>query len=829
MNPAMISKRVTSARILLTGAAAVLALATVLAGGTGAAASARGARAATAPGTITTVAGGAGGPAKATEVAMAPCQVDAHGGGIYVADKAVRNISASGQLTTLAGTGVNDGPLPKGGLATGADFSTCGAVADHASNLVLADLVHFQIDVVPAKSGTFYGQAMTAGHIYAVAGNGKFGYSASGVPAKSTRLANPDDVTVDGHGNLVIDDSGNGQRPNGWARVQVVAASTGTFYGQAMTAGDLYTVAGGGSRTGGMASGFPATQAAIGRFVGQVSADHAGNLLVAAAGADRVWLVAAVSGTFYGKAMTAGDIYSIAGTGGGGSPGDGGLATKTSVAPEGVAVDAAGNAVIADTGFARVRVIAARTGTFYGQAMTTGHIYSIAGNGTQGFSGDGGPATAAELQIPTGVSVDDGTGNVVIADLGNGAVRVVAATTGTFYGQAMTAGHIYTVGGVAAQGNTELFSGDGGPAARAELSSPKGVTLDSAGNQFIADDGNHRIRMVAASTGTFFGQAMTAGHIYTVAGNGTGGFAGDGSPATSAELDFPQGVAADHAGNLVIADTGNQRVRVVAAKNGTFYGQAMTAGHIYTVAGDGSSRFSGDGGPATSAGADPAGVAVDPAGNLVIADSDNNRVRVVAASTGTFYRQAMTAGNIYTVAGNGTAGFAGDGGPGTSAELNAPQNVAADHAGNVIIADAGNERIRVVAAGTGTFYGQAMTTGHIYTIAGNGTLGFTGDGGPATSAELALPDAVAVDSTGNVLIADSDNNRIRVIAAASGTFYGEPMSTGNIYTVAGNGTGGFTGDGGPATGAELDFPAGLAADGHNLVISDNRRIRLITG
>jgi hypothetical protein len=210
----------------------------------------------------------------------------------------------------------------------------------------------------------------------------------------------------------------------------------------------------------------------------------------------------------------------------------------------------------------------------------------------------------------------------------------------------------------------------------------------------------------------------------------------------------------------VIADTSNNRMRVVAGKTGTFYGQAMTAGNIYTVAGDGTFGFSGDGGPATSAElASPQAVAVDAAGNVIIADANNDRVRVVAGKTGTFYGQAMTAGNIYTVAGDGTGGFSGDGGPATSAELNFPEAVAVDAAGNVIIADANNFRVRVVAAGTGTFYGQAMTAGNIYTVAGTGTAGFSGDGGPATSAGIDLPAVVTVDSHGGLLI--PDNGRVR--------------------------------------------------------------------
>jgi sugar lactone lactonase YvrE len=202
------------------------------------------------------------------------------------------------------------------------------------------------------------------------------------------------------------------------------------------------------------------------------------------------------------------------------------------------------------------------------------------------------------------------------------------------------------------------------------------------------------------------------------------GFSGDGGPATSAELYFPQGVAVDGAGNLVIADTTNGRIRVVAASTGTFYSQAMTAGHIYTVAGDGTEGFSGDGGPATSAELGlPRSVAVDGAGNLVIADTTNGRIRVVAASIGTFYGQPMTAGDIYTVAGDGTEGFSGDGGPATSAGLHGPDGVAVDGAGNLVIADTFNQRVRVVAGSTGTFYGQPMTAGDIGPYEKSATVG----------------------------------------------------------------------------------------------------------
>jgi hypothetical protein len=272
--------------------------------------------------------------------------------------------------------------------------------------------------------------------------------------------------------------------------------------------------------------------------------------------------------------------------------------------------------------------------------------------------------------------------------------------------------------------------------------------------------------VVAAVTGTLYGQAMTAGHIYTVAGDGTAGYSGDGGPGPGAELSTPRAVAVDGAGNLVIADSDNNRVRVVAAATGRFYGQAMTAGDIYTVAGDGTDGYSGDGGPATQAELAVAySVAVDGAGNLVIADIGNYRVRVVAAATGTFYGQAMTAGHIYTVAGDGTDGYSGDGGPAAQAELGTVHGVTVDGAGNLVISDLSgyfSQRIRVVAAATGSFYGQAMTAGDIYTIAG-GYPQFSGDGGPATAAGLYLPAGLALTSAGNLLIADSGNDRIRMV------------------------------------------------------------------
>ena len=304
-------------------------------------------------------------------------------------------------------------------------------------------------------------------------------------------------------------------------------------------------------------------------------------------------------------------------------------------------------------------------------------ISTLAGNGTWRFSGDRGPGTSASLAYPTGVAVDGG-GNVLIAEFNNQRIRRVAAGTGI----------ITTVAG----NGVASFSGDGGPGTSASLRSPYGLAVDGGGNVLIADNGNNRVRRLAAGMGV----------ITTVAGNGVAGFSGDGGPGTSASLWNPRGVAVDGGGNLLIADNFNHRIRWLSAITGI----------ITTVAGTGLQGFSGDGGPGTSASLSlPWGVAVDGGGNVLIADSNNHRVRRVAAGTGV----------ITTVAGNGEEGFNGDGGPGTSASLWYPSGVAVDGRGNVYIADSGNSCIRRVAAGTGV----------ITTVAGNGTRGFSGDGGPA--------------------------------------------------------------------------------------------------
>ncbi len=476
------------------------------------------------------------------------------------------------------------------------------------------------------------------------------------------------------------------------------------------------------------------------------------------------------------SAATPGIITTVAG---GDAPGP---LPATSVAvgsPGGVAV-LGGNIYVSDFQSSAVREV----------ATSGGSETVVAGNGAQGSLGDGGLATLAELNSPQGVAVDS-AGDVLIADTGNNAVRIVAANNG----------NLYTVAGTGAGG----YTGDDGPSTSAELNGPYGVTVDSAGNIIIADTGNNAIRVVANNTGTYYGVAMTTvGDIYTVAGGNGAADTGDGGPATAAQLDYPEGVAVDSAGNLVIADTSNNAVRVVAATTGTFYGQDMTAGDIYTIAGGNSTPgYSGNGGPALDAQlSSPQSVALD-SGDIIIADTGNNAVRLLATEpTG-----GLTVGDIYLIAGDGTAGYSGDAGPATAAELSGPEAAAVDSSGNIVIADSNNNRVRVVASSTGTFYGIPMTAGDIYTVAGNGTPAYSGDGGPATSAQMRFPSSVAVDRSGNYIVAETYDGVIRVVANSTGTFYGIPMTAGDVYTVAGNDTQSYSGDGGPGPRPRSTFPS----------------------
>ncbi|RKT19090.1 NHL repeat-containing protein [Streptomyces sp. 1114.5] len=333
-------------------------------------------------------------------------------------------------------------------------------------------------------------------------------------------------------------------------------------------------------------------------------------------------------------------------------------------------------------------------------------IATAAGTGTGGFAGDGGPAASAQLNYPLGVTVDS-TGTLYIADYSNNRIRKVT-----------TDGRISTIAGTA----SASFSGDNGPANKAQLNQPRGLAADRAGTLYIADAANQRIRKITAD-----------GTITTIAGTGSAASTGDNGPANKAQLNYPLAVTVDSTGILYVSDYNGHRVRRITAD-----------GRISTVAGTGVAGFSGDNGPANKAQLYyPRGLAVDGAGALYIADGSNHRIRKVAAD-----------GTITTIAGTGTAGSTGDNGPATKARLNSPLAVVVDSTGVLYIADHANHRIRKVAA-----------DGTITTIAGTGTAASTGDNGPADKAQVSLPSALALDSVDTLYIAEYGGHRIRKIAS----------------------------------------------------------------
>jgi Ca2+-binding RTX toxin-like protein len=350
----------------------------------------------------------------------------------------------------------------------------------------------------------------------------------------------------------------------------------------------------------------------------------------------------------------------------------------------------------------------------------TDTLSTIAGT-SPGYSGDGGQATSARLDGPWGVAVD-AAGSVYVADENNHRIRKISP-----------AGVITTVAGTGVSG----YSGEGGQATSAQLNHPLDVEVDASGNVFVADFLNHRVRRIS-----------TAGIITTVAGT-VNGYAGDGGPATAARLSFPRGIALDADGNLLIADSGNARIRRVDS-NAT----------ITTVAGSGLTGLSGDGGMAGAAElSDPYDVATDKAGNFYVADLGNHKVRKVDAD-----------GVITTLAGTGVAGFSGDG-QAVTTSLNGPVRVAADTAGNVYVADSNNLRIRKVTPG-----------GIMVTIAGTDVGGNSGDGGQAMAAQLNTPTGLEVRADGSLVFADFWNGRVRVIRnAPPSAAFGTALRVGELW------------------------------------------------
>jgi uncharacterized protein (TIGR03437 family) len=651
--------------------------------------------------TISTIAGTTrlldGGPAMAAPLRF-PVSValDAQGN-LYIADQAdnrIRKVDPSGTISTYAGTGI-PGYSGDRGQASKAQISFPSDIAlDGKGNMYIADEGNALVRRIAAD-----------GTINTVAGNGKTKFAGDNGPATSAQL-DPMAVAVDSQGNLYISDGIN-------FRIRKVD-----------TNGIITTIAGTGME-GYLGDGGPAEDAWL-DYVTGIAVDNAGNVYLADYNNYEVRRI-----------DTSGMITDFAGGPLANMAGDDIPATMAPMVPTGLAFDGSGSLYISDNNVFNTEVRRVD--------LSTGIIYGVAGSGVSGFTGDGGVAISAELGFPGGLAA--GGGAVYFADETSARVRKVANNI------------ITTVAGTSIR--------DNGPATDAFLNLPYGVAIDKTGNILVADSESFEARMFKAggniksvgqlqggspagaavdSAGNFYVTdqeftfpAAEIGHVLKIApdgttsiiaGNGPPGYSGDDGPATLAVLNAPTGVAVDGSGNIYIADYGNHRIRKIDS-----------SGNMSTIAGNGSTVYSGDKGPALSAGMDPIGVALDNADNILVVDQLNHRIRAIAPT-----------GTITTIVGTGLPGYSGDGGPATAAQLKFPAGVAVDGSGNLYIADEGSAVIRRVTAG-----------GLITTIAGNGTLTpSSGDGGPAIAAQLD-PMSIAVDGSGNVYIGDAINDRVRML------------------------------------------------------------------
>jgi sugar lactone lactonase YvrE len=521
--------------------------------------------------------------------------------------------------------------------------------------------------------------------------------------------------------------------------------------------------------------------------------DSSGNLFIADSGANRIRRV-----------TPDGIISTFAGNGKSANTGDGGPATEAALkAPSALTFDINGNLLIADSGNHVLRMV-----------TLDGRIIRVAGTGSRSSGGNDGPALEAGLDTPSGVAVDR-DGNIYLTDTGNNQIRIV--TPDGHLDRYAGRDNSTTTGGPFGGG-----SGDPTVPRNATLSYPTALTIDQAGNLYFIDSGTARIRRITAD-----------GVIGNYAGTGSSGSAGDGGPARSANLS-PLGLGIDRNGNLFIADGANHRLRIVTASDGiinTVAGNGLVTydprglavdgdyiyfsdssnnrirkynvktGEISLVAGDGQARHAGDGDSALTASVSrPRGIAFDASGNLYIADSGNHRVRKIGSD-----------GKISTVAGNGTGAADDDDGlSATNAALYEPDDVAVDSTGAIYVVERMAHRIRRFPVG-----------GTITTVAGTRSAGGVDtEGGRAVESPLYSPQAIAIEKSGALLVADTGNQRIRRIA-----------TDGTIRTVAGNGAAGYGRDGGPATDAFVNNPTGITVDGSgNLYIgdTDNQSIRRVS-
>ncbi|MNK94750.1 NHL repeat protein [compost metagenome] len=539
--------------------------------------------------------------------------------------------------------------------ATSASFNKIyGLAADAAGNLFVAD-VNLLIRMIPATSGTYFGQSMVAGYVYTLVGTRNGGDVTEGALATSSRSGDLRRLTLDGAGNLLFIT---------YYGIRMIPRVSGTYYGKAMTANHVYKLV---------------DQTQVWGF----ALDGVGKLYFAIYGDDALSNQGTNRGSIKALDRETGVLTKITGWGSQ-AGGEGSLSsTAGSLFPDALALDGDGNLFFGING-AQLWMIPAASGTYYGKAMIADRLYQIPTS--TGYAGEGLPLQGG--QTSSGFfqhMAFDPEGNLLFSDGSNHRIRMVPRASGSYYGQAMTADRVYTVAG----NGTLDFSGDGGPGDKAQFSIPSQIAIDVNGNVYLSDYANDRVRMIPRTSGTYYGQTMVANHCYTIAGNGTRSNTGDGGPATAATLFMPRGIAAAPDGTIYIVSSSSLR-------------KVDPSGVISTVA------------VAGGAFASFANLETDALGNLYIADPVGSRVHMLPAVSGTYFGQVMTAGTPYTIAGNGTAGTSL--GLATGATMLNPQYLTLDRNGNLYIGFPGGQQVRMLPAQSGTYFGQVMTVGNLYAL-----------------------------------------------------------------------------------------------------------------